>query len=176
VTDPFDTVRLALRDATFYGDSLLQRTNARDALASIEAHIAQVERWLAEAQKDLLFVKGERDMMRKQALRADEWQDAAEAAERRANDLEQRMDDEIVAHGKTEERAEAAERIAHDHGEALIKAEACIEALEAALREIAEPDPETEGDWGATYDWHKTAIRRRDIARAALQPKEEAFS
>jgi hypothetical protein len=45
----------------------------------------------------------------------------------------------ILAHQLVQalEAAEAAERIAHDHGEALIKAEARCEALTAALREIA---------------------------------------
>lgn len=54
---------------------------------------------------------------------------------------------------------------------------AALEAREAALtealREIAEPMPETEGDWGETYDWCKIAYRRRDIARAALAAAAE---
>ena len=50
--------------------------------------------------------------------------------------------------------------------------EARVAAFEEALRQIAEPNPEAEGDWGATYDWQKSAIVRRDIARAALADKE----
>ncbi len=37
-----------------------------------------------------------------------------------------------------------------------------------ALKQIAEPMPETEGDWGATYNWEENSKRRRDIARAVL--------
>jgi hypothetical protein len=53
-------------------------------------------------------------------------------------------------------------------------AEARCEALTAALREIADPDPVTKGDWGATYDWHAIGLRGRDIARAALATSEQA--
>jgi hypothetical protein len=52
-------------------------------------------------------------------------------------------------------------------------AEARVTELEAALGEIAQPMPETDGDWGSTYDWEKSAKARRDISRAALASEEK---
>ena len=53
-----------------------------------------------------------------------------------------------------------------------VSAEAEVARLREALGQISEPNPEAEGDWGATYDWQRSAIVRRDIARAALADKE----
>lgn len=47
-------------------------------------------------------------------------------------------------------------------------AEARADRMAEALRKIAQPMTETEGDWGSTYDWHETSAARRGIARAAL--------
>ena len=54
-------------------------------------------------------------------------------------------------------------------------AEARVRELEEALRKIAEPMPDVEGDWGSeTHDWERVAVARRDIARRALAGKDAA--
>jgi hypothetical protein len=85
------------------------------ARAELAEANARADKWLAryEAERD--------DRARERAAR--------EAAERERRDLEQRMDDEIVAHGKTEERAEAAER---ERDELLDERWRYVQAVEAA--------------------------------------------
>jgi len=62
----------------------------------------------------------------------------------------------------------AIEYVALATGRPIAEEHNVLKEMKEALEKIAAPYPEKEGDWGATYDWHKSAVHRRNIARVAL--------